>query len=45
MENPIIITSGKKYLDIDAYGGLFAYKKLLQSSEYIIYAFPKAIFK
>lgn len=29
--NKIVITSGKKYIDIDAYGAIFAYKKLLRS--------------
>lgn len=29
--NRIVITSGKKYIDIDAYGAIFAYRKLLRS--------------
>lgn len=34
MDEQIIITSGKKYIDIDAYAGIFAYKMLLQSLGY-----------
>lgn len=37
MEEQIVITSGRKYIDIDAYAGMFAYKKLLQSLGYKVY--------
>lgn len=43
MKERLIITSGKKYIDIDAYAGIFAYKKLLQSLGYSVYAYNKAI--
>ncbi len=36
--NKIVITSGKKYIDIDAYSAIFAYKKLLQSLGMEVYA-------
>lgn len=38
MRNKIIITSGRKYFDIDAYGGIFAYKNLLCSLGYDVLA-------
>ena len=37
MEKQMVITSGRKYIDIDAYAGMFAYKKLLQSLGYEVY--------
>lgn len=42
MKERLIITSGKKYIDIDAYAGIFAYKKLLQSLGYDAYAYNAA---
>lgn len=36
--NKIIITSGKKYIDIDGYSAIFAYKKLLESMGMEVYA-------
>lgn len=43
MKEQIVITSGRKYIDVDAYGGIFAYKKLLQSLGYEVYATTTAI--
>lgn len=43
MEEQIVITSGRKYIDIDAYAGMFAYKKLLQSLGYEVYVTTTAI--
>ena len=37
MKDKIIITSGRKYIDIDAYAGIFAYKELLHSLGYEVY--------
>lgn len=42
MNENIIITSGKKYIDIDGYAGMFAYRKLLQSLGYNAYAVTSA---
>lgn len=42
MKNKIIITSGKKYIDIDAFGGIFAYRKLLRSLGWNAYAVTTA---
>lgn len=42
MEENIIITSGKKYIDIDGYAGMFAYRELLQSLGYNAYAVTSA---
>lgn len=38
----IFITSGKKYIDIDAYAGIFAYRHLLNTLGYEAYAYNKA---
>ncbi len=38
MSNRVIITSGAKYLDIDAYGAIFAYRELLKSQGIEAYA-------
>ncbi len=43
MEEQIVITSGRKYIDIDAYAGIFAYQKLLQNLGYEVYAMTTAI--
>ena len=43
MEKQMVITSGRKYIDIDAYAGMFAYKKLLQSLGYEVYVATTAI--
>lgn len=43
MKERIIITSGKKYIDIDAYAGIIAYKILLQSLGFEVYAKTTAI--
>ncbi len=43
MKEQIVITSGRKYIDIDAYAGMFAYKKLLQSLGYEVYVTTTAI--
>ncbi len=37
MKEKIIITSGRKYIDIDAYAGIFAYQILLTSLGYEVY--------
>lgn len=37
MKEKIIITSGKKYIDIDAYGAMFAYQSLLKDEGYEVY--------
>lgn len=42
MKNKIVITSGKKYIDIDAFGGIFAYRKLLRDLGYDAYAVTTA---
>lgn len=42
MKDKIIITSGRKYIDIDAYGGIFAYKALLKTMGYDVYAVTTA---
>ncbi len=42
MKENIVITSGKKYIDIDGYAGMFAYRQLLQSLEYNAYAVTSA---
>lgn len=42
MKNKIVITSGKKYIDIDAFGGIFAYRKLLRNLGYDAYAVTTA---
>jgi len=44
MEKQIIITSGKKYIDIDAYAGIFAYQILLRSLGYSVSAVTTAVF-
>jgi len=43
MKEQIVITSGRKYIDIDAYAGMFAYKTLLQSLGYEVYVTTTAI--
>ncbi len=43
MKEQIVVTSGRKYIDVDAYAGIFAYKKLLQSLGYEVYAATTAI--
>lgn len=43
MKDKIFITSGKKYIDIDGYAGIFAYRELLRSLGYNAYAFTSAI--
>ncbi len=42
MKENIVITSGKKYIDIDGYAGMFAYRQLLQSLGYNAYAVTSA---
>lgn len=42
MEQRIIITSGCKYIDIDAYAGIFAYHHLLKNLGYPVYTYNKA---
>ena len=42
MEEQIVITSGNKYIDIDAYAGIFAYRKLLKHMGYSAYAYTSA---
>lgn len=41
-KNKIVITSVKKYIDIDAFGGIFAYRKLLRNLGYDAYAVTTA---
>lgn len=43
MKEKIIITSGRKYIDIDAYAGMIAYRELLKSLGYEVYAKSTAI--
>lgn len=43
MKEQIVITSGRKYIDIDAYAGIFAYKTLLQSLGHEVYAATTAV--
>lgn len=43
MKERIMITAGKKYIDIDAYAGIFAYKHLLENLGYTVYAYNTAI--
>lgn len=42
MEKQIVITSGRKYIDIDAYGGIFAYKVLLEDLGYNVTTYTTA---
>lgn len=42
MEKNIVITSGRKYIDIDAYGGIFAYKVLLEELGYNVKTYTTA---
>ncbi len=42
MKKSTIVTSGKKYLDIDAYASIFAYRELLRACGFDAYAFSSA---
>ncbi len=42
MEAQIVITAGNKYIDIDAYAGIFAYRELLRHMGYSAYAYTSA---
>ncbi len=43
MEQPtLVITSGRKYLDIDAYASMIAYRELLRAQKYTCYAISTA---
>lgn len=43
MTEKIVITSGRKYIDMDAYAGIFAYRCLLKSLGCNVYAYTTAI--
>ncbi len=43
MQEQIVITSGRKYIDIDAYAGMFAYQALLKSLGYTAFVTTTAV--